>query len=73
MSTKLQELKDQINVELDLCTPEETPTVCSAISTESGRKKVINMIVEKVFYSNMSISQAIVDIEDTYNPNAYAD
>ncbi len=68
--SKLDDLKEQIKRHLELCDKTETPTVCAMIDTEIGFSEIQNLIVSKVLYGqNISISDAIVEIEDEYNIN----
>lgn len=58
----------QIERELDFCNPNDTPMVCSMISTPEGRKKVVNLILEYVGNAGQTIAQAIVSIDNENNP-----
>lgn len=69
--TVLQALKEQIREQLDLCDPSETPQICAVLSTEKGFDDIEKMIIEKVLYGNdISIANAIVEIENSYNINS---
>ena len=66
---ELRELtKLQIERELDFCNPTDTPMVCSMISTEQGRQKIVDLILEYVGNSGQTIAQAIVSIDNEFNP-----
>jgi len=60
--------KIAIDKELDFCNPNDTPMVCSMISTLEGRKKIVDLILEYVGNSGQSIAQAIVSIDNENNP-----
>lgn len=73
MSHILEAFNAQINAELNLCKREETPIVCNLISTKEGRDKVFILIQKKVIQEKISIGQAIVSIEQEFNPNSYTE
>lgn len=67
----LNDLKDQIRQQLNLCDTTETPTVCGMKETREGYKKLENLITLKVMYGpNPSIADAIVEIENEFDPNS---
>jgi len=69
--TKLDELKNQIKQQLDLCDSTETPTICAIKETPNGYADIEKMVIEKVLYGpDPSIANAIVEIENTYNINS---
>lgn len=71
MSEKLQKLTQQIKKQLDLCESTDTPEVCAMKDTPEGYAKIEKLIIQKVLYGdNISIADAIVEIENEYNPNA---
>ena len=70
MENLLDQLNEQINALLDLCTATQTPTVCGLASTEEGRQKVFELIQKKVIRERLSIGEAIVSIEREYNINS---
>lgn len=71
MSDKLEQLKDQIRQQLNLCDSTDTPTVCSMKSSESGYSNLEKLILQKVLYGDsISIADAIVDIENEFDRNA---
>lgn len=61
-------LKQSIHEELDFCNVHDTPYMCSAVSTTNGRDQITSRIVEIVGKQGLSISAAIVQIEDELNP-----
>lgn len=65
---KIKKLKELAEQELEFCDEVDTPYVCQMITTESGKKKVIDQIVELVGKRSITISDAIVEIEQTANP-----
>lgn len=70
----LSGLRNQIKIQLQLCDDEETPTVCAMKETTEGYDEIERLIIQKVLYGeDSSISNAIVEIENEYNPNSYAE
>jgi len=72
MENLIDQFNIQINAMLDSCSTLHTPTVCNLISTEEGREKVFVLIQKKVIQEKITIGQAIVSIEQEFNPNSYA-
>ena len=72
MEDLLEKFNTQIDAMLDNCSTEYTPTLCSLISTTEGREKVFELIQKKVIQEKITIGQAIVSIEQEFNPNSYA-
>lgn len=70
MENLLDQLNEQINALLDLCTATQTPTVCGLTSTEEGRQKVFELIQKKVIIERLSIGEAIVSIEREFDINS---
>jgi hypothetical protein len=68
MSNSLNALKEQIRLALEQCEPENTPYVCRIISTPAGFDNVLNKVVELVI-AGESVMDAIVGIDDMYDPN----
>lgn len=64
----IEKVKKSAAAELEYCNPVDTPAVCSLISTPAGKAKVIDLIVEYVGKSGISIGDAIVTIEREKNP-----
>jgi hypothetical protein len=68
-----QHLLAEIHAQLDQCLDDDTPTftpkICSFISTEAGREKVIQWIINYVVKEQMSITEAINEIERDFNDN----
>jgi hypothetical protein len=71
MEQLLDKLHTKINEMLDSCNPSTTPTICSLISTPKGRKKVVILIEKNVFQLNMTIGEAINNIDDEFDINSY--
>ena len=69
----LQAFNQRINALLDSCSEINTPTVCNLISTPEGRKKVFLLIQKKVIQEKSTIGEAIVGIENEFNPNSYTE
>lgn len=68
---KLNQLKEQIRQELDLCDTTDTPTVCKMKQTEEGYAMIEKLVIDKVLYgTGMTISDAIVEIENEYDINS---
>ena len=65
----LNQLKNNIRLELDMCDSNSTPYVCSQKSTKEGYYKIEKMIVDFVCGNAYSINEAISTIEKLYNPN----
>lgn len=71
--SSLDKLKQQIKTQLDLCDPAETPTVCAMKEDDKGYKEIEQLILQKVLYGeDISIANAIVEVENEYNANSYA-
>jgi hypothetical protein len=69
--SKLDQLKNQIKQQLDLCDSTETPTICAIKNTPDGYADIEKMVIDKVLYGpDPSIANAIVEIENTYNINS---
>jgi hypothetical protein len=73
MENLLEQFNTQINAMLDSCSNKYTPTVCNLISTSEGREKVFELIQKKVIQQKLTIGEAIVTIEQEFNPNSYAE
>lgn len=65
---KIDKIKELALQELEFCDEVDTPYVCQMIATEEGKKMVITQIVELVGKRGISIGDAIVEIEQTSNP-----
>ena len=73
MENLLEQFNTQINAMLDNCSTQFTPTVCNLISTSEGREKVFELIQKIVIQQKLTIGEAIVSIEQEFNPNSYAE
>ncbi len=69
MDNLLQQLTESINIHLDLCDEQYTPTVCGMLADPEAREKLVKLVIEKVVVSRNEISDAIIAIEKEYNPN----
>jgi formylmethanofuran dehydrogenase subunit E-like metal-binding protein len=65
----IAQVEKSANEELNFCNTDTTPLVCQMISTAEGREKIVDLIVEYVGTNGMSISEAIVAIENERNSN----
>ena len=69
----LAELADEVGAQLDQCLEDETgtftPKVCSFIKQPKGREKVVQWVVNYVIEEDMSIAEAIQEIERDFNDN----
>lgn len=63
----LEDLQNSINEELDMVDG-QTPYVADMIKTTNGREMVSKLILELILAGN-TISQAIVQIDNTYDIN----
>jgi hypothetical protein len=69
-ATQLQkELIEAINNELDLCDFYETPIICNMKSDAATREMLIKEIEKRVLQQHIDIADAIVQIDNEYNPN----
>lgn len=70
MENKYEErIKDLIKQELVFCECENTPFICANKETPEGEAKMINLVYDYVISKNEDISQAIIDVETSFNPN----
>lgn len=67
----LKELKASIAEELDLCRSAETPYICGNLQTGDGRRAIEAQILQRVLHEKISISAAIVAMEQELNPHSY--
>lgn len=65
----MEELKIWINKYLDECQDGKTPFICNSISTKEGRDKVVQQVVNLVAKEEMSIAEAVMDIEKDFCNN----
>lgn len=65
----LEQLIQRINTHLDLCQESETPIICSMLDDKQSRKKVVDLAVKKVVEEKLGIAQAIIAINDEFDPN----
>lgn len=69
MNALLDQLKDSINQQLDLCDSAEIPIICAQLQTEETREKLVEAVVKKVVEEKMDIPQAIIAINNELDPN----
>lgn len=65
----LDDLKEQIRQELDLCQSAETPYLCANLGTPAGRALLEKQVLHRVLQGMMTISSAIISLEQELNPN----
>jgi len=63
--SKINELKEHIKAELNMCDAESTPWVCKMKDTDY--KKVEKLVIDRVANEGISINSAIIEIEREYN------
>jgi len=61
-----------IKIELDMCDKDETPFLCSLISSSKGYEQAVNTILEIVGNRGFTIAMAIAEQERLLNPR-YSD
>ncbi len=66
---QINKLKKLISLELKHCSAGNTPYVCNEKSTPEGYQKIEQLIINLIDNNGLTISQAIIEIERTYNPN----
>lgn len=69
----IEVLNQTIKDFLKNCSPDNTPTVCNFISTTVGKEAIIELIKKKIILQNITIGEAIIEIEREYNPNSYTE
>jgi len=65
----LAELRTMIEIQLELCEPEDTPVVCRMKQDGEGKEKLAKLIIKEVTENGLTVSQAIIEIERQFNPN----
>lgn len=66
---KIKELYKQVEKELELCDPKETPVICSNLSDEQNKSCIISTILEFSLTKHITIAQAIAETEKTFSTN----
>jgi len=66
----LKNLRQRISTHLDLCDSVDTPTVCSMIADAEGKEKIIDLVVKKVIQQKLDIPEAIIAIDNEFDPNS---
>lgn len=67
----IEQVRQSAEKELEFCNVIDTPNVCAMIhSSETNKKKVIDLIIEYVGKNRMTIGEAINYIERDNNPNS---
>jgi|688.fasta_scaffold338243_2 hypothetical protein len=69
MENLKKEFYAQISAELEFCNSEITPIMCWNYSNIHLRENLLNTIAETVLIRKITISQAIVEIENLYSLN----
>lgn len=64
-----EKIKDLIKQELAFCECKNVPFICANKETPEGESKMIELIYEYVISKNQDISQSIIDVEVSFNPN----
>ena len=64
-----QQLIDRINTHLDLCDAKDTPIICNMLQEKETRQQVVDLAVRKVIMEKMDIPQAIISINNEFDPN----
>jgi transposase len=72
-NSKLQELKDLIEVVFEDCDKYSHPHVCNMISDPATKTELENTIIGIIRQSGVSIQAAIDQIERAYNSNYIED
>lgn len=67
----LEEFKRNVREELELCDPHETPHVCANLGATDQFQRIDWVIIQKVLKQRITIGEAIVELENELNPNAY--
>ena len=65
----LQQLTARVNTLLDLCEPGDTPIICNMLETEESRQKLLTLIIKKVVEQKMNVEEAIIAVNNEYDPN----
>lgn len=69
----IQQFKKNIDNELQLCLPAETPNVCAQLKEPGNFQKIKELVSEKVIKEKIAISAAIAAIEAELSLNSYID
>jgi len=68
--SKLKELNNQIEKELQYCDPKETPVICSNLNDPQNKSCIVSTILEFCMTKKITISQAIAETEKTFQTNS---
>jgi hypothetical protein len=73
MDTKsvIEELKNNIRQELELCDPLGTPYICANIENKASYERIEQLIIKKVITAHVTIGEAIIAIETDLNLQSY--
>ena len=66
----IERLKEEIALQFEYCNPADTPFLCGQLATKEGYDKMMNLIIDLVGGDALSISQAMLQVERTYNINS---
>lgn len=71
MENNLDELRDNIRIQLDMCggNGKNTPYICSNIQDPEAKSKMIELVLSYVLEKKIGISEALSEIERDFNPN----
>ena len=69
----MERLKELIAIELDDCSKEDWPYVCSITASREGRQGIEEKIIEQCKTSGITVGQALDRIERAFNPNRMED
>lgn len=64
-----EQLREQIETELEFCDSRQTPTVCYNLANPTLRGGLIDTIYDFVLSRKITISQAITEVESLFSNN----
>jgi translation initiation factor 2 gamma subunit (eIF-2gamma) len=67
--SKIKELYEQIEKELETCDASETPVICSNLGDDQNRACIIQTIAETSLSMKLDITQAIIQVEKSFSLN----
>lgn len=70
---QLKRLRELIAIELDNCSKEDWPYLCSMANTPEGKKSIEDKVIQQCSTSGIPVGQALDRIERMYNPNRIED
>lgn len=69
-ATLKEQLIERIETALNLCDSVDTPTVCGMLGDPEAKGKLVELIMKKVIQQKLDISEAIIAIDNEFNPNS---